>query len=111
MGNIVTFTSSNELHPEEVLVIVHLNTYVTPGVPVKLVVGFVALKKLPPVPLTILQTPVWFGPIVPAFNPIVETPQSVDMSAPASARFAFRGNVIITVSALSQIPLIVLHSN
>ena len=54
-------TSSAEV-PQVELEIVHLNTYVLPAVPVNVAVGLVDDEKLPPVPETTVQAPV-FGAV------------------------------------------------
>jgi hypothetical protein len=40
------------------LLIVQRNTYAVPAVPVKVLVGLVGIATVPPIPLTILHTPV-----------------------------------------------------
>jgi hypothetical protein len=40
------------------LLIVHLNTYAVPAVPVKVLVGLAGVVIVPPAPLTILHAPV-----------------------------------------------------
>ena len=37
---------------------VHINTYAVPAVPVKVLVGLVGVVTVPPIPLTILHAPV-----------------------------------------------------
>ena len=51
---------------EQVLLIVQAKVYVLPGVPVKVVVGFKALVKLPPLPETIDHKPVPTVGVLPA---------------------------------------------
>ena len=64
-----------ELGAQTPLEMVHCKTYVTPGVPVKPLVLLLASAKLPPAPLTILQSP---APTAGAFAfSVVNEPQTV----------------------------------
>ena len=63
------------------LAIVHLNTYVVPAAPLKVVVGLVFSTKLPPAPLTMLQEPV---PVAGVFAANVALVPQMFWSAPAA---------------------------
>ena len=60
------------------LVIDHLNTYVTPAVPVNVLVGLAGAVIIPPIPLTILHAPDPTTGVFPAnvtiVNPHVAAP-------------------------------------
>ena len=66
--------TSSVLLVQGALAMVHLNTYVVPSVPVKVVAGSVLSAKLPPAPDTIDQVP---APIVGvlAASVVLVTPQ------------------------------------
>ena len=92
---------------------VHCNTYAVPAVPLNVAAGFVALEKLPPAPLTIVQRPV---PTVGALagkvadvDPQVAAPV---WSAPALAVVGFCWKVTFTWSLeAAQGALVIVHCN
>ena len=72
--NVITTSSVLAVHGA--LLIVHLNVYVLPAVPVNVLVGLLAVVMLPPVPETILHAPVPTVGVLPA-KVVLVTPHKV----------------------------------
>lgn len=74
--NVILTSSVEGVH--DALVIVHLNVYVDPATPVKVLVGLVGVVTVPPIPEVIVQAPVptagAFAAKVTVVNPHVAAP-------------------------------------
>jgi hypothetical protein len=81
------------------LLIVHLNTYVVPAVPVNVLVGLVGVMILPPVPETIVHNPVPIVGVLPVRAVLVRAHIDAPIwSAPAFETVGFCWKVTVTSS-------------
>ena len=92
--------TSEVLAAQGLLDIVHLKTYVDPAVPLKFVVGSVALTNEPPVPETTDQAPVPTTGVFPASVTVVN-PQVADVVWLLPA-FAVVGGAFTVIVALAD---------
>ena len=87
-SNVIVTSSVDAVHGG--LLIVHLNTYVVPAVPLKALVALVGVVMLPPAPDTMLQAPVPIVGVLPA-RVVLVSPHIVALvwSEPALAVVGF----------------------
>ena len=114
VGFLLNFTAISTVEAVQgLLLMVHLNVYVEPAVPLNVEVGLDALPKEPPVPLMMLQDPVptegVFAASVTDVNPQVDEPF---WSGPAFAVAGF----LLNFTAISSVDgvqglLVIVHLN